>query len=119
MHSHGNRGVIHGTPLETGVYEVTLWATDAIGLTASAPLSITVGPPGSGLQEMANEFLLTEPMDPNLANFLDYQGNQDDNYDLGDFRSWVVGNPQHPVTQLMRSAEPIIVPLFLRREEGR
>ncbi len=119
MHSHGNRGVVHGTPLETGVYEVTLWATDAIGLTASAPLSITVGPPGSGLREMANEFLLTEPMDLNLASFLDYQGNQDDNYDLGDFRSWVVGNPEHPVTQIVRPAEPIVVPLFLRREDVR
>ncbi len=119
MHSHRNRGVIHGTPLEIGVYDVTLWATDAIGLTASAPLSITVAPPSSGLREMANQFLAAEPMDPNLATFLDYQGNQDEDYDLGDFRAWVVANPDHPATQQMRATDPIVVPLFLRREESR
>ena len=119
MHSHGNRGVIHGTPLEMGVFDVTLWATDAIGLTATAPLSITVGPPSSGLREMANQFLAAEPMDPNLAAFLDYQGNQDDDYDLGDFRAWIVANPEHPVAQSMRAADPIVVPLFLRKEEPR
>ena len=119
MHSHGNRGVIHGTPLEMGVFDVTLWATDAIGLTASAPLTVSVGPPSFGLREMANQFLHAEPMDPNLANFLNYQGNQDDQYDLGDFRSWVVGNPEHPVTLMMRPADPIVVLLFFRQEEVR
>jgi len=119
MHSHSNRGVIHGTPLEMGEYAVTLWATDAIGLTASAPLEISVGPPSFGLREMANQFLGAEPMDPNLAAFLDYQGNQDEEYGLGDFRAWVVGNPEHPVTQIMRPADPIVIPLFLRKEDAR
>ena len=119
MHSHGNRGVIHGTPLEMGDFLVTLRATDIIGLTASAELQISVGPPTAGLQAMANQFLQSEPMDPNLATFLDFQGNQDDEYDLGDFRAWIVANPQHPVTHIVRAADPIVVPLFLRKEEPR
>ena len=118
MHAHANRGVVHGTPREMGEFDVTLWATDAIGLTASAALSISVGPPSSGLREMANQFLL-EPMDPNLADFLDYQGDRDGEYDLGDFRAWIVGHPEHPATQMMRAADPIVVPLFLRQEESR
>ena len=119
LHSHRNRGEIHGTPLEMGDFNVTLGAADAIGLTASAALSISVGPPTLGLQTMANQFLRSDPMDPNVAAFLDYHGNQDDEYDLGDFRAWILANPGHPVTQMMRAADPIVVPLFLRKEESR
>ena len=124
MHSHANRGVIHGTPLEMGRFDVTLRARDAIGLTASAPLTVHVGPPTAGLQEMAHNFLSKGPADPatdpNVASFLDFQGNRDDNYDLGDFRAWILANPGHPQTQpLLEPADPIVVRLLLRREEGR
>ena len=53
------------------------------------------------------------------ALFLDFHGNQNDEYDLGDFRAWILGNPGHPATQQLRAADPTVVPLFLRREEGR
>ncbi len=119
LHSHRNRGEIHGTPLEMGDFNVTLRAADAIGLTASAALRISVGPPTLGLRAMANQFLRSDPMDPNVAAFLDFHGNQDDEYDLGDFRAWILANPGHPVTQIMRAADPIVVPLFLRKEESR
>ncbi len=123
MHSHANRGVIHGTPLEMGRFGVTLRASDAIGLTASVPLSMEVGPPSAGLQEMAHHFLSKGPTDPatdpNVGSFLDFHGNQNDEYDLGDFRAWILGNPGHPATQQLRAADPTVVPLFLRREEGR
>jgi hypothetical protein len=52
-----------------------------------------------------------------LETFLDLQGNGDGTYDLGDFRSWVLGNPNHPVNspaaavRALSPADAIVIPL--------
>jgi hypothetical protein len=54
-----------------------------------------------------------------LETFLDLEGDADGTYDLGDFRLWVLGNPNHPVNtppgagaaRALVPADPIVIPL--------
>ena len=104
-----------------GDFVVTVQATDAIGLTDSIDVALTVGPPDEGLQFMAEPFLGVGMTNISLEAFLDLQGNDDGTYDLGDFRTWVLGNPNHPLNTPAAAVptagaqgprDPIVVPLF-------
>jgi M6 family metalloprotease-like protein len=112
---------LRGSPLVMGDFVVTVQATDAIGLTDSVSVGLTIGPPDAGLQVMAFPFLGYTVTDSALASFLDLQRDGDGTYDLGDFRAWVLGNPNHPVNASPLNApaaragavvEPIVIPLF-------
>jgi hypothetical protein len=102
----------------TGDFVLSVQATDAIGLTDSIGVALTVGPPEVGLQAMAEPFLSVGFVNSALETFLDLQGDGDGTYDLGDFRIWVLGNPNHPVNApagaapAMVPAGPIVIPLF-------
>jgi len=96
---------------------ITVQATDAIGLIDTVDLDLTVGPPVVGLQVMAQPFLGVGTPIPPLETFLDLQGDNDGTYDLGDFRAWVLGNPNHPLnTPAVPSApgltDPVVIRLF-------
>ncbi len=102
-----------------GDFVVTVRATDAIGLTAAVDIDLTVGPPEVGLQVMAEPFLGVGMANTALETFLDLQGDGDGAYDLGDFRVWVLGNPDHPVNtpagappRVLGPPDPIVIPLF-------
>ena len=119
----GTQGALRGTPLAMGDFVISVQATDAIGLTDAVDIDLTVGPPDVGLQVMAEPFLGVGTAIPALEIFLDLQGNDDGTYDLGDFRAWVLGNPNHPVntpagaaslTGGLAPADPIVIPLFQR-----
>ena len=114
-------GRLTGAPVAMGSFVTTVQATDAIGLTDSVDVALTVGPPVAGLQVMAEPFLGVGSTNVPLETFLDLQGNADDTYDLGDFRVWLLGNPNHPLntpagppTAAPAGAptNPIVIPLF-------
>ena len=114
----GTVGAVTGAPVATGDFVLSVQATDAIGLTDSIGVALTVGPPEVGLQAMAEPFLSVGFVNSALETFLDLQGDGDGTYDLGDFRIWVLGNPNHPVNApagaapAMVPAGPIVIPLF-------
>lgn len=92
-------GLLSGTPLDLGTFPISVQATDAIGLTATASLALHVGAPSIPLAQLSSAFLLVGPqLDSVQAAFLDRQGNRDGAYDLGDFRAWVLANPSLPLS---------------------
>ena len=116
----GTVGALRGAPVAMGDFVMTVQATDAIGLMDSIDVALTVGPPDVGLQVMAEPFLGVGTGNTALETFLDLQGDGDGTYDLGDFRVWVLGNPNHPVNTpppappAAAPTEPIVIPLFER-----
>ena len=115
----GSVGALRGAPLAMGNFAITVQATDAIGLSDSVDVALTVGPPDFGLQVMAEPFLGVGMRIPALEAFLDLQGDDDGAYDLGDFRAWVLDNPNHPASapaaaaaRVRAPSEPIVIPLF-------
>ena len=121
----GTQRAVKGWPVVMGDFVMTVQATDAIGLTHAIDIRLTVGPPEVGLQGMAEPFMGVGMGNIALDTFLDLQGDGDGTYDLGDFRTWVLGYPNHPVnapagaapaSPIVAAAEPIVIPLFLRDE---
>ena len=110
---------VHGFPLVMGEFQLAVQATDAIGLTDSVAIDLTVGPPLADLQTMAEPFLGVGTADVALANFLDYQGNRTGDYDLGDFRAWVLDNPDHPAATFVASPAPTVIRLFRKKGPAR
>jgi len=114
----GAVGAVTGAPVTMGDFVLSVQATDAIGLTDSVGVALSVGPPDVGLQVMAEPFMSVGIVNSALETFLDLQGNGDSTYDLGDFRMWVLGNPNHRVsTQAMAAptmapSGPIVIPFF-------
>ena len=114
----GAVGAVTGAPVAMGDFVLSVQATDAIGLTDSIGVALTVGPPDVGLQVMAEPFMSVGVVNSALETFLDLQGDGDGTYDLGDFRIWVLGNPNHPLNAsagaapAMAPAGPIVIPLF-------
>ena len=93
----GSAQALRGAPVVMGDFVMNVQATDAIGLTGAVDVDLTVGPPDAGLQLMAEPFMGVGTTNVPLETFLDLQGDADGTYDLGDFRSWVLANPNHPV----------------------
>ena len=116
----GSERALRGAPLAMGDFVMTVRATDAIGLTGAVDVDLTVGPPYVGLQVMAEPFMSVGMVNSALETFLDLQGDGDGTYDLGDFRLWVLGNPNHPVNmpagavpaaRALEPADAIVIPL--------
>jgi M6 family metalloprotease-like protein len=113
-------GELRGAPLREGAFPIRIRATDAVGLQDEVFLTLEVGPPSVGLVEMAAPFLQGTGLSPALSSFLDLQGNRSGDYDLADFRIYVIGHPNAPASApVVTLAEPLHVPLFVRREQGR
>ena len=117
----GSERALRGAPVVMGDFSMNIQATDAIGLTGAVDVDLTVGPPDVGLQAMAEPFMGVGTTNIPLETFLDLQGDGDGTYDLGDFRSWVLGNPDHPVNtqagaapaaRALVPADAIVIPLF-------
>jgi len=87
-------GAIVGAPLVEGEFPLTLHAADAIGLQAFLPLTLVVSDPQLPVDALGSAFLLSGPfLDANTRIYLDNEGNQNNAYDLGDFRAYVLRNP--------------------------
>jgi M6 family metalloprotease-like protein len=87
-------GIIQGSPLNRGEFPVVLRVADAIGLQALLPLTLAVGDPEIPADALASSFLLTgPPLTVETRAYLDNEGNKNNAYDLGDFRAYVLRNP--------------------------
>lgn len=100
----GPAGRITGVAMEMGTYPLTLRARDAIGLTGETQITLDVVRPSLGIEQLASDFLsVGTPLNGDQRRFLDRQGNGDGSYDLGDFRAWVLANPDLPWTAAVRA----------------
>lgn len=120
-------GKVVGVASDLGLFPLSVEATDAVGLTGTATVTLSVGEPSFSIDQLSADFLLTtDPaLDSIQATFLDHQGNDDGAYDLGDFRAWVLAHPSLPLSaQLSPAASPVaeprvlLVPLTLGEPEG-
>jgi hypothetical protein len=116
-------GRITGASIDVGTFAVTVEATDANGLPASAVVSLDVGVPQIPIGALASAFLLSGPeLTPVQLAFLDRQGNGTSGYDVGDFRAWVLANPTLPLsTSQAGRAEPrtVVLPMSFQQRDGR
>ncbi|MBM4184710.1 MAG: hypothetical protein FJ207_10950 [Gemmatimonadetes bacterium] len=111
-------GRLSGLPMDVGTFPIRLRATDAIGLTDSATVTLQVGDPPITIAELTSPFLLSGTnLDPVLATFLDRQGNRVGGFDVGDFRAWVLAHPSLPLSAAVAPAasapQTVVVPLRL------
>jgi hypothetical protein len=116
-------GRITGASIDVGTFAVTVEATDANGLPASAVVSLEVGVPQIPIGALASSFLLSGPeLTPVQLAFLDRQGNSMAGYDIGDFRAWVLANPTLPLSaSLAGPAAPrtVVLPMSFQQRDGR
>jgi hypothetical protein len=92
-------GHLTGAALAAGTFPVTVEATDGLGLTDQATLDFDVAEPTLAIEGLAARFLLSGPtLDPLQEAFVDFHGNGDGTYDLGDFRAWVLAHPSLPLS---------------------
>lgn len=111
-------GTLAGVALEEGSYPVGLRARDAIGLEAELNLDLSVEEPVLGLLSLAAPFLGGgDPPDEAQEAYLDWSGNRNTAYDIGDFRAYVQAHPDAPDTapeahsaSAAEGAGPILVP---------
>ena len=102
----GTDGSITGASLDLGQYPLLLRASDALGLTATASVTLDIAAPSIAIERLGNVFFLgDQPLDPVQAAFLDRQGNDNGAYDLGDFRAWVLANPALPLSANLQPRE--------------
>ena len=122
-------GTITGTPLVRGPFPMTLRAVDAIGLEAFLPLPLVVDDPDLPVDALASAFLLVgPPLNANTREYLDNEGNQNNAFDLGDFRAYVLRNPDLSFNAELQELIEILVPMGdlkirppggdVKREEG-
>lgn len=120
-------GRLIGAPLDVGTFPLGIRAVDALGLSASATLTLQIAEPTLSIGQLASQFLLSGPaLGPTELAFLDRQGNRVPGYDLGDFRAWVLAHPSLPLSAALPAAAAgrgtVTLELPLRpdaRSEGR
>ena len=87
-------GSVFGTPLQRGDFSLTLRVIDAIGLQGFLPLTLVVVDPEIPSSALASDFLLAGPaLAPSTKTYLDNEGNNNNSFDLGDLRAYVLRNP--------------------------
>ncbi len=90
-------GLLVGAALEAGTFPVRVQARDALGLRATAEVTLEVDEPALGWDALASTFLLGGPaLTSPQERYLDLHGNADGTYDLGDLRAWVLAHPDLP-----------------------
>ena len=106
--------------MQAGTFPLTVGATDAIGLGATAQVTLTVNPPNVGARTLGAPFYRqgVSPTEAQLE-YLDRNGNANGTYDLGDFRAFVLATPDlTPGMTLAVAPARIIVQVPLVFEPG-
>ena len=97
-------GLLTGSPMETGTFEVTLQARDALGLVDRATITVDVTEPVLAASLLAGPFLLVgDALTLEQRVYLDREGNGNGQYDLGDLRAWVLRHPDLPLNASVRA----------------
>ncbi|HSW28055.1 MAG TPA: M6 family metalloprotease domain-containing protein [Longimicrobiales bacterium] len=109
-------GQLFGAAMETGAFPLGVEVGDGIGLTARGDLVLQVDDATIPAANLASKFLLAGPALTSVQSaYLDRRGNGDGNYDLGDFRAWVLAHPGLALSAPMRAlAAPrkVVVPVL-------
>ena len=112
-------GRITGAAQERGNFPVTFLVRDAIGLEGDLSLDLVVVDPVISIERLASPFLLSGVgMDFNQRAYLDREGNANGVYDLGDFRSFYLRNPNLPRTGDMQGLIELVVPMGALNGQG-
>ncbi len=119
-------GRLTGAALEVGSFQFRIRATDAVGLGAEAEVRLEIEPPAFTVQELVAPWMGTG-LGPRGARraFLDWNGNRNAFYDLGDLRRYLSrfgvppGRPGDPIPTVaeLRWIEQV-VPLGAVRAGG-
>ncbi|MFC1661758.1 putative Ig domain-containing protein [Gemmatimonadota bacterium] len=105
-------GKIQGVAMDKGTYPLTLHVMDGIGLKGDLVMDLEVVDPVIPLEQLASAFLLTGlDLELNQRIYLDRAGNRNGSYDLGDFRAFILANPDLPMSAEMRAVVELLVPL--------
>jgi len=92
-------GIFRGAAMELGTFPLSVRGTDANGLAAEGSVTLQVSKPVLPVDQLASPLFGVGPSLTALEqSFLDRQGNRNGSYDLGDFRAWVLANPDLPAT---------------------
>jgi hypothetical protein len=109
-------GQLFGAAMETGSFPLGVEVGDGIGLTARGDIVLQVDDATIPAANLASKFLLQGPALTTVQSaYLDRRGNGDGNYDLGDFRAWVLAHPGLALSAPMRAlAAPrkVVVPVL-------
>jgi hypothetical protein len=114
-------GRLSGTPVDLGTFTVTLEAVDAIGLPAVGTITLEGSAPAIPIETLVSPFLLSGPaLTPAQLTMLNLRGNGVAGYDLGDFRAWLLANPDLPMSATFAPTQgPRTIVIPMRRERGR
>jgi hypothetical protein len=105
-------GTLVGQALQSGAFPIELSVRDAIGLEASGTVTVSVRVPGFGTSELGARFLLgSDALTTAQQRYLDLAGNLNGVYDLGDFRAYVLANPDAPAATPPTASAPQVIPL--------
>ncbi len=100
-------GVLLGAAFEVGEFPLEIRATDAVGLTEAFSFHLEVTEPEVELGTLLGPFLgLGAVPQATLQQFLDRRGNENGQYDLGDFRAYVLAHPELPVSGIFEGVPP-------------
>ncbi len=114
-----SQGRLSGAALDLGSYPLAVRAVDANGLTATGVITLEMLTPGIPLEQAAQPFLLSgTPLSAAEINFLNRQGNGIAQYDIGDFRAWVLSSPDVPLSAEVTGPSPQRVVLRVAGWEG-
>ncbi len=104
-------GVIRGAATETGDFQATLLAVDAIGLEARAAIQLRVTEPVLFVDALVSSFVGPDDRVTEVVKaFLDAAGNADGGYDIGDLRSYLLAAPDVPDSAASSPPQPGVSP---------
>ena len=106
-------GSIVGEAVEVGAFPLALRARDAIGLEADGTITLDVKVPVLGTTQMTERFLIgSGSLTFAEERYLDRTGNGNGEYDLGDFRAYLLANPRVPEHTPPSASAVQVVPLI-------
>lgn len=97
-------GTIAGVPEAAGAFTFVA-RVDAGGRVGFRSLTLTVSQPSVSVADAASHLLAGTPLAPDLARFLDLQGNRNGRYDVGDFRAYLRSQGQLPSAAMAAGKE--------------
>jgi len=98
-------GALTGVLQASGTFTFTV-RVDAGGRFGLRALALTVVSPDVSINDAANDLLAGAPLALALRRFLDFQGNHNGRYDVGDFRAHLRAQGHLPATMSARKDLP-------------
>ncbi len=98
-------GVLSGVPEASGTFTFTV-RVDAGGRQGFQGFTLTINQPQVSITNAADHLLAGDQLDLTVQRFLDFQGNHNGRYDVGDFRAYLRAQGLLPPTLVTRKGAP-------------